>query len=67
MTVWTILPLTFISDTRAPCALTAGERGQHAFNAGCMINGYVPVTFNELVENNLKFREQNTYDKEETQ
>lgn len=47
--------------------MTAGQRGQHAFNAGCMINGYVPVTFDELVENNLKFREQNTYEKEEIQ
>ena len=27
-----------------------------ALNAGCMINGYMPVTLNELAENNERFR-----------
>lgn len=25
---------------------------EHSLNAGCMLNGYMPVTFNELVANN---------------
>ena len=29
---------------------------EHALNAGCMINNYVPVTFDELVENNMIFK-----------
>lgn len=29
-----------------------------ALNAGCMINGYVPVSFAELVYNNKKFQEE---------
>lgn len=29
---------------------------EQALNAGCMINGYVPVSFNELVRNNLAFK-----------
>ena len=29
---------------------------EHALNAGCMINNYVPVTFDELVENNMLFK-----------
>ena len=45
--------------------MTAGDRGQHAFNAGCMINGYAPVSFEELVENNLRFREQEASRQEE--
>lgn len=32
---------------------------EHALNAGCMINHYVPVTFGELIENNRIFKEQN--------
>ncbi len=28
----------------------------HALNAGCMINNYMPSTFDELVKNNLKFK-----------
>lgn len=28
----------------------------NALNAGCMINGYVPVTLDELIENNKKFK-----------
>lgn len=30
-----------------------------ALNAGCMINGYMPVTFNELIINNQIFKENN--------
>lgn len=30
---------------------------EHALNAGCMINNYMPVPFNELLENNKKFWE----------
>ena len=30
-----------------------------ALNAGCMINGYMPVTFKELVHNNEVFRNNN--------
>lgn len=30
----------------------------HALNAGCMINGYAPVSFSELVSNNKKFQEE---------
>lgn len=33
----------------------ASHRGDSAFNAGVMINGYVPVTFEELRENNQRF------------
>ncbi len=29
----------------------------HALNAGCMINNYAPVSFNELVRNNEAFKE----------
>ncbi|MCD8076536.1 MAG: hydrolase [Lachnospiraceae bacterium] len=29
---------------------------ERALNAGCMINGYMPVTFEELVVNNERFR-----------
>lgn len=29
-----------------------------AYNAGCMINNYQPVSFKELVKNNLYFRQQ---------
>ena len=29
----------------------------NALNAGCMINNYEPVTFDEMVENNKKFKE----------
>ena len=28
----------------------------HALNAGCMINNYVPANFNELVKNNEIFK-----------
>ncbi|MCD7746644.1 MAG: hydrolase [Lachnospiraceae bacterium] len=31
------------------------RRQERALNAGCMINGYMPVTFNELVRNNEAF------------
>lgn len=31
---------------------------KNAYNAGCMINNYSPVSFNELVRNNQYFREQ---------
>ena len=30
-----------------------------AFNAGCMINNYVPVTLNELIQNNQIFKQNN--------
>lgn len=30
--------------------------GGQALNAGCMINNYIPVSFNELVRNNEEFR-----------
>jgi len=29
----------------------------HVLNAGCMINNYTPVSFDELVRNNRHFRE----------
>ena len=29
---------------------------ERAYNAGCMINGYVPCTLEELEQNNRKFR-----------
>lgn len=32
------------------------SRFDGALNAGCMINGYCPVTLDELIENNLRFR-----------
>lgn len=32
------------------------SRFDKALNAGCMINGYRPVTLDELIENNLRFR-----------
>ena len=32
------------------------SRYDRALNAGCMINGYRPVTLDELIENNLRFR-----------
>lgn len=31
---------------------------ERALNAGCMINGYMPVTFKELVKNNELFRQE---------
>lgn len=39
------------------------SRFDKALNAGCMINGYRPVTLEELIENNLRFRQE--ADKEE--
>lgn len=33
------------------------KKYDRALNAGCMINNYMPVTFNELIENNKKFKE----------
>ena len=33
------------------------SRYDHALNAGCMINGYRPVTLDELIENNHHFRQ----------
>ena len=32
------------------------SRFDKALNAGCMLNGYRPVTLDELIENNLRFR-----------
>lgn len=32
------------------------SRFDRALNAGCMLNGYRPVTLEELMENNLRFR-----------
>ncbi|MBR1864250.1 MAG: hypothetical protein IJ806_09210 [Ruminococcus sp.] len=40
--------------------MTRGRRGRPAFNAGCMINGCVPVTFEELKENNIRSRQTDT-------
>ncbi len=31
-----------------------------ALNAGCMLNGYRPVTLEELVENNRRFRQEDS-------
>ncbi len=31
---------------------------ERALNAGCMINGYMPVTFKELIINNERFRKE---------
>lgn len=36
------------------------SRFDHALNAGCMLNGYMPVTLDELIENNALFRQQKT-------
>ena len=33
------------------------SRYDKALNAGCMLNGYRPVTLDELIENNLRFRQ----------
>lgn len=33
------------------------SRFDKALNAGCMINGYRPATLDELIENNLRFRQ----------
>lgn len=35
------------------------KKYDRALNAGCMINNYMPVTFNELIENNRIFKECN--------
>ena len=35
------------------------KKYEKALNAGCMINNYMPVTLDELIENNRKFREHN--------
>ena len=32
------------------------KKRERALNAGCMINGYMPVTFEELLENNIRFQ-----------
>ena len=37
----------------------------HALNAGCMINNYAPVSFNELVKNNREFQEKQNRDNQE--
>lgn len=34
------------------------SRFDHALNAGCMLNGYMPVTLDELIKNNALFRQQ---------
>jgi hypothetical protein len=44
----------------------AKNRTEEAFNAGCMINGYVPVTFEELRANNLRYHRENFSDKGES-
>lgn len=33
------------------------KKKERALNAGCMINGYSPVSFNELIINNKKYKE----------
>lgn len=35
------------------------KKYDRALNAGCMINNYMPVTLDELIENNRIFRECN--------
>ena len=30
---------------------------ERALNAGCMLNGYQPVTFKELIENNERYKD----------
>ena len=45
------------------------SRYDKALNAGCMLNGYHPVTLDELIENNLRSRQkepEETIDAEET-
>ena len=45
------------------------SRYDKALNAGCMLNGYRPVTLDELIENNLRSRQketEETIDAEET-
>lgn len=41
------------------------SRFDKSLNAGCMLNGYRPVTLDELIENNLRLRE-NRNNEEET-
>ena len=43
-----------IHNERGPVYEFMHSRGR-ALNAGCMINGYMPVTFKELIENNERF------------
>lgn len=38
------------------------SRFDQALNAGCMINGYRPVTLDELMENNRLFRQEDTHE-----
>lgn len=40
------------------------SRYDNALNAGCMINGYRPVTLDELIENNLRFRKGHSAEEE---
>ena len=40
------------------------SRFDKALNAGCMLNGYHPVTLDELIENNLRFREARSREEE---
>ena len=42
------------------------SRYEKALNAGCMLNGYRPVTLDELIENNLRFRQAGCGEEEET-
>ena len=39
------------------------SRFDHALNAGCMLNGYRPVTLDELIENNRLFRQEEKMEK----
>lgn len=41
------------------------SRYDRALNAGCMINGYRPVTLDELMENNRRFRQEAEKEKTE--
>ena len=34
------------------------KKYDRALNAGCMINNYMPVTLNDLIENNKRFKEE---------
>lgn len=40
------------------------SRFDKALNAGCMLNGYRPVTLDELIENNMRFRRENSAEEE---
>lgn len=49
-----------IHNNREGLAFETIQRMDHAFNAGVEINGYAPVTLEELIVNNEKFNASNT-------